>query len=340
MVNDLLPLARQIARRYERRARPWLTEDDLYSAALYGLALACKTWRADKGASFTTYARRRMLGEVKEEFRSRHPVFRPRRKPGTQLPFGLMEDTVSVNGEPVVDYPPSILRRIAALTSAKAARAAWLRWAEGLTCSEVATVLGLSTARVWQLLKSVKAVCAVGLLAGCATRASEEWQIRCNSGCVEAVTESDRRAYAADLLDAGRIDAAESVARDLYAEDPSPDNAHALGVVLFHTGDLTGALACLSEAGPCEYLGVTLYALDRDMEAAGVFGQLLDDDPITEYHVAASLHAAGADARWLFEDVLSRLCAHDAIEPDALRGLAEYEPEQASRIFAQADYLR
>jgi tetratricopeptide (TPR) repeat protein len=104
------------------------------------------------------------------------------------------------------------------------------------------------------------------------------------------------------------------------------------------------ALCYLQDLGPTTSLAAALYALDRPLEAAGIYGQLLSDDPLTIHNLGAALHAGGLDAEPVFELALSLLPECDTVFAGSLIGLADYyeergDSETAERIRAQADYL-
>jgi tetratricopeptide (TPR) repeat protein len=155
----------------------------------------------------------------------------------------------------------------------------------------------------------------------------------------------ERYERAADLAEADPP-AALDVFRDLYAEG-YPRAAHGLGCLLLDMGNPEGALACLSEYAPSPDLGIAFYALDRYDEAKLAFGLAFaehPEDPLNLYHLAIVTHAAGRDARLLFEEVLAMVEPGDELEPLALRGLAECligfpGSEEAQGVLAQAEAL-
>lgn len=66
LVKRFLPLARQLARRYQR---PNESLDDLVQVASLGLVKAIDRYESDRGAAFTSFAVPTILGELKRYFR-------------------------------------------------------------------------------------------------------------------------------------------------------------------------------------------------------------------------------------------------------------------------------
>ena len=68
LVERFLPLARQLARRYQRPEEPF---DDLFQVACLGLINAIDRFDPDRGLAFSSYAVPTILGEIKRYFRDR-----------------------------------------------------------------------------------------------------------------------------------------------------------------------------------------------------------------------------------------------------------------------------
>jgi len=68
LVERFLPLARQLARRYQRASEPL---DDLLQVASIGLIKAIDRFDCDRGIAFSSYAVPTILGEIKRHFRDR-----------------------------------------------------------------------------------------------------------------------------------------------------------------------------------------------------------------------------------------------------------------------------
>jgi RNA polymerase sigma-B factor len=86
LVERFLPLARQLARRYQRASEPL---DDLLQVASMGLIKAIDRFDADRDIAFSSYAVPTILGEIKRHFRDRTWAVR--------VPRDLQELTLKVD---------------------------------------------------------------------------------------------------------------------------------------------------------------------------------------------------------------------------------------------------
>jgi RNA polymerase sigma-B factor len=68
LVERFLPLARQLARRYQRAEEPF---DDLFQVACLGLVKAIDRFDLEREVAFSSYAVPTILGEIKRYFRDR-----------------------------------------------------------------------------------------------------------------------------------------------------------------------------------------------------------------------------------------------------------------------------
>jgi RNA polymerase sigma-B factor len=66
LIESALPLAHQVARRYQRSSEPL---DDIVQVARLGLVKAVERFDPDRGVAFSTYAVPTMVGEIKRYFR-------------------------------------------------------------------------------------------------------------------------------------------------------------------------------------------------------------------------------------------------------------------------------
>jgi RNA polymerase sigma-B factor len=68
VVERFMPLARQLAARYQRPEEPF---DDVFQVACFGLVKAVDRFDIDRGVAFSSYAVPTITGEIKRHFRDR-----------------------------------------------------------------------------------------------------------------------------------------------------------------------------------------------------------------------------------------------------------------------------
>jgi RNA polymerase sigma factor (sigma-70 family) len=101
-VTEYLPLARHVANTCGRKLPRHVSREDLYAAALTGLAKACRTWNPDRGVQFKTHAGHAMRWAVQDFVRESFPAGLRRSRRWRTLP-----KTVSLRPfhEPCPDLP-------------------------------------------------------------------------------------------------------------------------------------------------------------------------------------------------------------------------------------------
>jgi RNA polymerase sigma-B factor len=68
IIERFLPLARQLAARYQRPEEPF---DDVFQVACFGLVKAVDRFDVERGVAFSSYAVPTIMGEIKRHFRDR-----------------------------------------------------------------------------------------------------------------------------------------------------------------------------------------------------------------------------------------------------------------------------
>jgi RNA polymerase sigma-B factor len=68
IVERFMPLARQLAARYQRPEEPF---DDVFQVACFGLVKAVDRFDVERGVAFSSYAVPTIMGEIKRHFRDR-----------------------------------------------------------------------------------------------------------------------------------------------------------------------------------------------------------------------------------------------------------------------------
>jgi RNA polymerase sigma-B factor len=131
LVERFLPLARQLARRYQRTNEPL---DDLMQVASVGLVKAIDRFDPDRGTAFSTYAVPTILGELKRYFRDSGWA--------VHVPRGMQERVMKLD-----TAAQELHRRIGRSPSPK----------------ELGTELGLSEEEVLEAMEAASAYDAVSL---------------------------------------------------------------------------------------------------------------------------------------------------------------------------------
>jgi RNA polymerase sigma-B factor len=155
LVERFLPLARQLARRYQRANEPL---DDLVQVASIGLVKAIDRFDPERGTAFSSYAVPTILGELKRYFRDSAWA--------VHVPRGMQERVMRVN---------QAISRLARDTG------------RSPTAAEVAEALDLPTEEVLEAMEAAIAYDAVSLEA---PRAGE---LREGDSYAESVGEVDER---------------------------------------------------------------------------------------------------------------------------------------------------
>jgi RNA polymerase sigma-B factor len=131
LVEEFLPLAEHIARRFAGRGEP---VDDLTQVAGLGLLHAIDRFDPDRGVHFATYASATIAGELKRHFRDKGWALR--------MPRGLQEAGLAVN---------------------RSLRDLWQELGRSPTVAEVATRSGLSEEQVLEAMEAVQSYSTASL---------------------------------------------------------------------------------------------------------------------------------------------------------------------------------
>src|SRR5215211_2305397 len=131
LVERFLPLARQLARRYQRPEEPF---DDLFQVACLGLVKAIDRFDLTRDVAFSSYAVPTILGEIKRYFRDRTWAIR--------VPRDLQELALRVDRK-VTDLSTDLRRQP--------------------TVDEIAAVLGIDAEQVLEALEASGAYRATSL---------------------------------------------------------------------------------------------------------------------------------------------------------------------------------
>jgi RNA polymerase sigma-B factor len=111
LIERFLPLARQLARRYERPDEPF---DDLYQVACLGLVKAIDRFDLEREVAFSSFAVPTILGEIKRYFRDRTwsvRVPRDLQELALRVDRAISELSLDLHRQPTV---PEIAERVSA----------------------------------------------------------------------------------------------------------------------------------------------------------------------------------------------------------------------------------
>jgi RNA polymerase sigma-B factor len=131
LVERFLPLARQLARRYQRPEEPF---DDIFQVACFGLVNAVERYDLDRGVAFSSYAVPTIAGEIMRHFRDRTWAVR--------VPRDLQDLALRVE---------------------RTARDATVRLGRAPSVAEVATATGLAVEQVIDAMEAASAYRASSL---------------------------------------------------------------------------------------------------------------------------------------------------------------------------------
>lgn len=158
MVEQHLPVARSIAARLGRRYY-WVPKDDLYSYCLWGLTLAARAYRPERGLSFGRFAASKAaflaIDAMRAENVIRHPGRSKHRLPicVSQL-SGEEEAQLAAPAAEPSDGPGELLAKKELLAGAlggldqRDRQLLLLRYSDGLTFKEIGKILHLSESGV------------------------------------------------------------------------------------------------------------------------------------------------------------------------------------------------
>jgi RNA polymerase sigma-B factor len=111
LIERFLPLARSVARRYQRPGEP---VEDLVQVASLGLVKAIDRFEPDRGYAFTSFAVPTIAGELKRYFRDRTWVVRP---PRELQELSLRVDRAWTTLSQQLDRAPTVTELAAAVQS-------------------------------------------------------------------------------------------------------------------------------------------------------------------------------------------------------------------------------
>ncbi len=159
LVEEHLPLARSIASRLGRRYY-WVPKDDLYSYSLWGLTLAARAYRPERGLGFGRFAATKAaflaIDAMRAENVIQHPARGKRRLPVciSQLPRDEEARIAEPVAEAPCDDPAALLAKKELLGRAlrglneRDRQLLLMRYSDELTFKEIGEVLHLTESGV------------------------------------------------------------------------------------------------------------------------------------------------------------------------------------------------
>jgi len=145
--NLVIASAKHIAKRH------W---EDYVAAGFDGLVQAAGRYRPDRGASFATFARKRIIGAIKDQMR--YQTTRLPYKSGRGVKFVQFTDGVSYDRPNRLDLPATGLTR-------EERMALTMRFEDGATYPMIAQAIGVSDSNVYFTLNTALAKCRTSIAA-------------------------------------------------------------------------------------------------------------------------------------------------------------------------------
>jgi RNA polymerase sigma factor for flagellar operon FliA len=161
LVIGHLRLARLHAARIARSCPAWVEFEDLYQAAAIGLIDAARTFRADRGCQFSTFAACRIRGAIldylrRADFLTRGHRAQVRDDPPLHVPIESGQEDRRATASQTVEERDQIAVVLSCLSSRERAIVV-LYDLEGLSMREIGRSLGMSENRVSQIRANVLA---------------------------------------------------------------------------------------------------------------------------------------------------------------------------------------
>lgn len=163
-VEDNIGLVHHVAHALVRSGIVPQMTDDIIQDGVLGLITACRKFKENRGATFSTFAYYYIRGSILDGQRSFHKL--PRKRAGQETPKSpviLSVDEITENGGDFpqangygqVDTQDELIYLAELLTNKRSKRIFLLR-ARGHTMAAIGKEFGLTSSRVSQLLKKIK----------------------------------------------------------------------------------------------------------------------------------------------------------------------------------------